>query len=147
MQLLYILFLIFVLRTAAFTIPSLEARKSKNVQETAHTRKQWYDHNINTDYTNVVPNSGVIREYWLSIDEVTVPPDGVSRPAMALNGTIPGPTIYADWATRLLYMSRTIFLNRKMGQAFTGLEFVKIIPILTTAWYPSPSVSPLLDQR
>jgi FtsP/CotA-like multicopper oxidase with cupredoxin domain len=28
---------------------------------------------------------------------VTVAPDGVSRPAIAINGTIPGPIIFADW--------------------------------------------------
>ena len=28
---------------------------------------------------------------------MTVAPDGVSRSAMAVNGSIPGPTLFADW--------------------------------------------------
>jgi FtsP/CotA-like multicopper oxidase with cupredoxin domain len=86
------------LRTAAFTIPGLEARKSKKCTgNTAYTRKKWCDYNINTDYTNVVPNTGVIREYWFPTDEITVTPDGVSRPAMMVSVTVPGHTLYADW--------------------------------------------------
>ena len=34
----------------------------------------------------VVPDTGVTREYWLTLDDVTVAPDGVSRSAMAVNG-------------------------------------------------------------
>ena len=33
-----------------------------------------------------VPDTGVTREYWLTLDDVTVAPDGVSRSAMAVNG-------------------------------------------------------------
>ncbi|KAJ5390737.1 CAZyme family AA1 [Penicillium cataractarum] len=103
MKFLYTILFVFVLRTAAFIIPGLEARNSKKCTgNTAHTRKKWCDYNINTDYTTTVPNTGVIREYWFSIDEVTVAPDGVSRPAMAVNGTIPGPTIYADWGDEVI---------------------------------------------
>lgn len=43
------------------------------------------------------PDTGVVREYWFELTEVTVAPDGVSRTAMAINGSIPGPTIFADW--------------------------------------------------
>ncbi|KAJ5239913.1 hypothetical protein N7468_004532 [Penicillium chermesinum] len=57
---------------------------------------------INTDYTTVVPDTGVTREYWLAIDELNLAPDGVSRPVMAVNGTIPGPTIYADWGDEVV---------------------------------------------
>jgi hypothetical protein len=45
----------------------------------------------------VVPDTGVTRQYWFELSEVTIAPDGVSRYAMAINGSIPGPTIYADW--------------------------------------------------
>lgn len=31
------------------------------------------------------------------LTDVTVAPDGYSRAAMAINGSIPGPTIFADW--------------------------------------------------
>ncbi len=45
----------------------------------------------------VVPDTGVTREYWLELSDVTVAPDGVPRSAMAVNGSIPGPTLFADW--------------------------------------------------
>ncbi|KAI1407056.1 multicopper oxidase [Hypoxylon sp. FL1857] len=64
---------------------------------TATTRNEWCDFSIDTDYTTVVPDTGVTREYWLELTDVTVAPDGVSRPAMAINGTIPAPTLFADW--------------------------------------------------
>lgn len=64
---------------------------------TATTRGEWCDYSIDTDYMNIVPDTGVTREYWLELTDVTVAPDGVSRTAMAVNGSIPGPTIFADW--------------------------------------------------
>ncbi|RYP38381.1 hypothetical protein DL768_010791 [Monosporascus sp. mg162] len=64
---------------------------------TATTRTEWCDFDINTDYYNTVPETGVTREYFLELQDVTVSPDGVSRPAIAVNGSIPGPTIFADW--------------------------------------------------
>jgi FtsP/CotA-like multicopper oxidase with cupredoxin domain len=39
----------------------------------------------------------VTREYWFDLEHVTVAPDGRSRSALAINGSIPGPTIDADW--------------------------------------------------
>ncbi|KAK3368780.1 Cupredoxin [Podospora didyma] len=64
---------------------------------TATTRSEWCDFDISADYYTTVPDTGVTREYWLELADVTVSPDGVSRTAMAINGTIPGPTIFADW--------------------------------------------------
>ncbi|KAH8658262.1 multicopper oxidase [Xylariales sp. PMI_506] len=64
---------------------------------TANTRSEWCDYSIDTDYTSTAPDTGVIREYYFELTEVTVAPDGVERFAMAINGSIPGPTIFADW--------------------------------------------------
>ncbi|KAF2124574.1 multicopper oxidase [Dothidotthia symphoricarpi CBS 119687] len=64
---------------------------------TADTRSEWCDYPVDTDYATEVPDTGVTREYWLELTDVTVSPDGVSRSAMAVNGTIPGPTLFADW--------------------------------------------------
>ncbi|KAI3316497.1 multicopper oxidase [Xylariaceae sp. AK1471] len=64
---------------------------------TALTRSEWCDYSIDTDYASEVPDTGVTREYWFELTDVTVAPDGVSRSAMAVNGSIPGPTIFADW--------------------------------------------------
>ncbi|KAH9995008.1 multicopper oxidase [Xylariaceae sp. FL0662B] len=64
---------------------------------TATTRNEWCDYSIDTDYATEVPDTGVTKEYWFELTDVTVSPDGVSRSAMAVNGSIPGPTIFADW--------------------------------------------------
>ena len=64
---------------------------------TATTRGQWCDYSIDTDYQEVVPDTGHVAEHWLELTDVTISPDGFARPAIAMNGTIPGPTIYADW--------------------------------------------------
>ncbi|PVI01802.1 laccase-like multicopper oxidase [Periconia macrospinosa] len=73
------------------------ARAEACAGNTATTRSQWCDYSIDTDFMNEVPDTGVTREYWLELTDVTVSPDGVSRSAMAINGSIPGPTLFADW--------------------------------------------------
>ncbi|UKZ78755.1 hypothetical protein TrVFT333_006500 [Trichoderma virens FT-333] len=77
-------------------IPVLHSRSSCS-GNTATTRDEWCDYDISTDYYNEVPDTGVTREYWLELTDVTVAPDGVSRSAQAINGSIPGPTLFADW--------------------------------------------------
>ena len=53
---------------------------------TATTRSEWCDYSIDVDPSDDVPDTGVTREYWLELTDVTVAPDGVSRSAMAVNG-------------------------------------------------------------
>jgi hypothetical protein len=76
---------------------SRRATNSACAGNSASDRSLWCDYNIDTDYESVIPNTGVTREYWLELTQVTISPDGVSRTAMAVNGSIPGPTIVADW--------------------------------------------------
>jgi FtsP/CotA-like multicopper oxidase with cupredoxin domain len=39
----------------------------------------------------------VTRTYTFELAQTTAAPDGYSRMVMAVNGSIPGPTIFADW--------------------------------------------------
>lgn len=64
---------------------------------TPDDRSTWCQYSIDTDYELVVPETGVTREYWFDVDELNLAPEGFSRPVMAVNKTIPGPTIFADW--------------------------------------------------
>ncbi|OOQ81990.1 putative multicopper oxidase protein [Penicillium brasilianum] len=64
---------------------------------TPSNRQKWCSYSTSTNYYDVVPNTGVTREYNFNIQEVTVAPDGYSRSAMAISGSIPGPKIQADW--------------------------------------------------
>lgn len=79
------------------TPPAARTSESACPGNTAKDRSVWCKYDINTDYELIVPDTGVTREYWLEIDQTTAAPDGVSRPVLAVNGTIPGPTIFADW--------------------------------------------------
>jgi hypothetical protein len=66
--------------------PSVDLKpRSSCSGNTASTRSEWCDYSIDTDYTSEVPETGVTKEYWLELTDVTVAPDGVSRSAMAVN--------------------------------------------------------------
>ncbi|KID59219.1 Laccase-2 [Metarhizium brunneum] len=82
---------------------------------TATTRSQWCDFDINTDYYDIVPDTGVIREYFFNLEQVTTAPDGFSRVAYAINGTIPAPTIIADWGDIVV-----IHVTNNLGIAQNG---------------------------
>ncbi|KAH8651189.1 multicopper oxidase-domain-containing protein [Xylariales sp. PMI_506] len=85
------------LSSATATGTSSAQPSSTGSGNTASNRQKWFDYDINTDYTTIAPDTGVTREYWFDLTEVEIAPDGFTRYAMAINGTIPGPTIYADW--------------------------------------------------
>ncbi|KAK8116708.1 laccase-1 [Apiospora kogelbergensis] len=87
---------------------------------TPETRSSWCDYSINTDYSVEVPDTGVTREYYLDLTEVEVAPDGISRFAMAINGTIPGPTLHADWGdTVVVHLTNSL----KTSTNGTSLHF------------------------
>ncbi|EJD46356.1 extracellular dihydrogeodin oxidase/laccase [Auricularia subglabra TFB-10046 SS5] len=68
----------------------------------ADSRLCWdgtYD--INTDYYSDGPDTGNTVVYYIQITNSTLAPDGVSRQVLAINGTIPGPTITANWGDTL----------------------------------------------
>jgi hypothetical protein len=70
---------------------------SKRCVNSASDRSCWGDYDLSTDYYNVVPDTGVTREYWLDIQNGTAALDGIERIVLTVNGTFPGPTIIADW--------------------------------------------------
>ncbi|KAJ5476195.1 CAZyme family AA1 [Penicillium sp. IBT 31633x] len=82
---------------------------------TPRTRSKWCRHDVNTDYTKTVPYTGVTREYWLNLEEHNAAPDGFSRPVMTVNGTIPGPTIFADWGDEVIVHVKNNLHNSKNG--------------------------------
>ena len=69
----------------------------KRCTNSADGRSCWGDYDISTNYYEESPDTGVIREYWWEITNTTAAPDGIERIVLSVNGTIPGPTIYADW--------------------------------------------------
>ncbi|KAJ5663179.1 Cupredoxin [Penicillium longicatenatum] len=65
-------------------------------------RASWCSYTINTDYEETAPYTGMTREYWLTINNTKLSPDGYPRDVMTANGTIPGPTIFADWGDEVV---------------------------------------------
>ncbi|KAF3764262.1 hypothetical protein M406DRAFT_346480 [Cryphonectria parasitica EP155] len=68
----------------------------------ASDRSCWGDYDISTNYYDVVPDTGVTREYWFNIENTTASPDGIERIVLAVNGSVPGPTIIADWGDEIV---------------------------------------------
>ncbi|KAJ5167971.1 Cupredoxin [Penicillium canariense] len=91
---------------------------------TASNRKAWCNYDASTNYYDIVPNTGVTREYYFDIQEVTVAPDGYSRTAMAINGSIPGPTIQADWGDHVIVHVTNSLASAKNGSSihFHGIR-------------------------
>ncbi|UKZ91485.1 uncharacterized protein TrAFT101_006462 [Trichoderma asperellum] len=88
--------------------PYLHPRSSCS-GNTATTRNEWCDFDISTDYYIEAPDTGVTREYWLELTDITVAPDGFSRYAQAINGSIPGPILFADWGdTVVVHVSNAL---------------------------------------
>ena len=78
--------------------PSLDVNKlSKRCTNSATDRSCWGDYDLSTNYYDVVPDTGVTREYWFNIENGTASPDGREKLVLTINGTFPGPTIIADW--------------------------------------------------
>lgn len=85
-----------------FEIPKSLFERAVCSGNSATTRSEWCDYSISTDYYSDGPTTGATREYWLELTDFTAAPDGVSRSVMAINGSIPGPTLFADWGDEVI---------------------------------------------
>lgn len=88
----------FITSAAALSLPLLPDHESslkprQSCENTATSRSCWGNYSIDTNYYEEVPDTGVTREYWLSVEQGSCAPDGVERTCMTFNGTAPGPTI------------------------------------------------------
>ena len=86
------------LAPVALAAPRFEASSLfKRCTNSETDRSCWGDYDISTNYYDEVPDTGVTREYWFDITNTTAAPDGIERIILSINGTVPGPTIIADW--------------------------------------------------
>ncbi|KAJ5090225.1 hypothetical protein N7532_008909 [Penicillium argentinense] len=105
--------------------PSLHPQKRDVCSgNSASDRQTWCNYSLSTNYYDVVPDTGVTKEYYFDIQEVTVAPDGYSRTAMAVNGSIPGPTIQADWGDNVVVHVTNSLASAKNGSSvhFHGIR-------------------------
>ena len=83
-------------------ISSLGLIERETCTNSATSRDCWSDgFDINTDFYLETPDTGVEREYWLSVEEAECAPDGINRKCQTFNGTVPGPLLTADWGDTL----------------------------------------------
>lgn len=86
------------LASIALAAPGLAAPSlSKRCTNSESDRSCWGDYDISTNYYDESPDTRVVREYWFDIVNTTAAPDGIERVVLSVNGTVPGPTIIADW--------------------------------------------------
>lgn len=93
--------------SSALTIPNdvtpeLKSGTRQPCQHGPTSRDCWGKYSIDTNYYDVIPHTGVTREYWLSVVRVDCAPDGYERTCLTFNGTLPGPPIIADWGDDLV---------------------------------------------
>lgn len=122
----------------AISIPRSEnvARQSSCSGNTADDRSVWCDYDISTNYYDSVPNTGVTREYWFELTNTTAAPDGVDRIVLAVNGSVPGPTIIADWGDTVV-----VHLTNSLSTNGTGLHFHGIRQNWTNPMDGVPSIT------
>lgn len=94
------------------TAPSSKVTSCSN---SAKNRTAWCDYSIHTDYYSVVPDTGVTREYWWVLEDGILAPDGVPRYTQTINGSYPGPTLFADWGDNVI-----VHLTNKLTQSNNG---------------------------
>ncbi|KAJ4347142.1 uncharacterized protein N0V89_011080 [Didymosphaeria variabile] len=85
---------------------------------TASDRSVWCDYSIDTNWYDEAPDTGVTVEYWFDVQNVTAAPDGVERMVLAVNGSVPGPLIEANWGDTV-----KIHVTNSMTSNGTGIHW------------------------
>ncbi|KAK2625617.1 hypothetical protein QTJ16_004929 [Diplocarpon rosae] len=83
-------------------VPTVNTRQATACEHTAASRNCWGDFSIDTNWYETTPETGVTREYWLSVMNTTLALDGFERQVLSFNGTVPGPAIIADWGDQMI---------------------------------------------
>ena len=102
---------------------TLGTRATCSGSNTADDRSSWCDgFDINTNYHDEAPDTGVTREYWLELVNTTLAPDGVERIVLTVNGTLPGPTIFADWGDTVVVHVKNGFTDNGTSIHWHGIR-------------------------
>lgn len=110
-----------VSRVAPFETDGLGARDVCS-GNTASNRSAWCDYDISTNYYDVVPDTGVTVEYWFELTNITASPDGYARTVLTVNGSIPGPTIEANWGDTVKVHVTNSLANNGTSLHFHGIR-------------------------
>lgn len=109
---------------AVFGAPSQQPEHSlsKRCTNSASDRTCWGDYDISTNYYDEVPDTGVTREYWLNVVNTTASPDGIERVVLAVNGSVPGPTLIGDWGDNFIVHVTNSMENNGSSIHFHGIR-------------------------
>ncbi|RWA08985.1 hypothetical protein EKO27_g6120 [Xylaria grammica] len=102
--------------------PHTKGSISKRCTNSAEDRTCWGDYDIDTNWYDDGPDTGVVREYWFDITNTTAAPDGVERIVLSVNGSVPGPTIIADWGDTVVVHVTNSLANNGTGLHFHGIR-------------------------
>ncbi|KAH6605312.1 laccase [Trichoderma cornu-damae] len=78
----------------ALTAPFLPAFLTNNPTPNGYP---WSTLDVNTNYYDTSPKTGVIRSYNFTVSRGAIAPDGYQRNVLLVNGAFPGPLIQANW--------------------------------------------------
>ncbi|KAI1419389.1 multicopper oxidase [Xylaria sp. FL1777] len=103
----------FVAAAPYTTSSELSSRQSDACEfDSATAPSCWGNYSLSTNWYDEAPDTGVIREYWFELVNMTLAPDGVERMTLSVNGSIPGPTIEADWGdTVVIHVTNSLQNN------------------------------------
>ncbi|KAK3375889.1 multicopper oxidase [Lasiosphaeria ovina] len=73
---------------------------------------------LNTNYYDSWPSVGGHQEYTFHITNITMAPDGINRTVLAINGQVPGPTIFANWGDTV-----AVTVINELEDAGTSIHF------------------------
>lgn len=91
--------------------------------DSADSPETWDDNfSLSTNWYMEAPDTGVIREYWWDVTNTTAAPDGFERMVLAVNGTVPGPPIIADWGDTVVIHVRNMMENNGTSIHFHGIR-------------------------
>ncbi|KAL8363839.1 hypothetical protein RB601_009546 [Gaeumannomyces tritici] len=90
--------------------------------DSSKTPECWGRFNLSTNYYDDGPSTGVVREYWFDVVNSTMAPDGVERTVLSINGTVPGPTIIADWGDTIVVHVRNLLQDNGTSIHFHGIR-------------------------
>lgn len=93
----------------------------------ADSPKCWGNYSLQTNYYDDIPETGVTREYWFNLEEGNGAPDGFERHMMTINGSAPGPTIYANWGDWVV-----VHVKNNLANNGTSIHWHGIRQLLTS---------------
>ncbi|KAF2972509.1 laccase [Xylaria multiplex] len=103
--------------------PSLSSRQSDACEfDSANNPSCWGNYSLSTNWYEEAPDTGVIREYWFELVNKTLAPDGVERMTLSVNGSIPGPTIEADWGDTVVIHVKNSMENNGTSIHWHGIR-------------------------